>query len=451
MVTSTPVESVSLAMNNGCDLNCGNLFYYLKQAVEEGRVSEERLDEAVVNLFTTRMKLGVFDYKGDNPYDKITYDIVDGEAMRELNLKAALKSAVLLKNEGLLPLNKEKIKTIGVIGPNANSRAALVGNYEGTAARYITVLEGIQDYLGDEVRVLTSEGCHLYKEKLSGLSAGPDRLAEVREICRLSDVVVVCLGLDATLEGEEGDTGNEYGSGDKPSLDLPRVQQEVLELVVDSGTPALLILLTGSAMAINYADENIAAIIQGWYPGAQGGKALAQIIFGEHSPEGKLPVTFYRSSEELPDFTDYNMNGRTYRYMQNEALYPFGYGLSYTRFAYENVRAKEGEITEEGVTITMTVKNTGRMAAAETVQAYVKVCREGTPNAQLKGIKKVWLAAGESAEVALHLPSAAFGLYNTEGVFEIAYSGVEVYVGGHAPDKRSAALTEQEVAKLIFA
>ncbi|MDR0220858.1 MAG: glycoside hydrolase family 3 C-terminal domain-containing protein, partial [Lachnospiraceae bacterium] len=273
MVTSTPVESVSLAMNNGCDLNCGNLFYYLKQAVEEGRVSVERLDEAVVNLFTTRMKLGVFDYSGGNPYDKITYDIVDSEAMRELNLKAALKSAVLLKNEGLLPLDKGRIKTLGVIGPNANSRAALVGNYEGTAARYITVLEGIQDYLGDSVRVLASEGSHLYKEKLSGLSAGPDRLAEVREICRLSDVVVLCLGLDATLEGEEGDTGNEYGSGDKPNLDLPRVQEEVLELVVDSGTPALLVLLTGSAMAINYADENIAAIIEGWYPGAQGGKA----------------------------------------------------------------------------------------------------------------------------------------------------------------------------------
>jgi beta-glucosidase len=190
--------------------------------------------------------------------------------------------------------------------------------------------------------------------------------------------------------------------------------------------------------------------MQGWYPGAQGGKALAKIIFGEHSPEGKLPVTFYRSSEELPAFTDYNMKGRTYRYMQNEALYPFGYGLSYTQFAYENVRAKEDQITEEGVTVTMTVKNTGRMAAAETVQAYVKVCCAGTPNAQLKGIKKVWLAAGESTEVTLHLPFEAFGLYNAEGVFEINKTGVEVYVGGHAPDKRSTALTGQEVARLAF-
>jgi beta-glucosidase len=447
MVTSTPVESVSMAMNNGCDLNCGNLFYYLKQAVEEGRVAEERINEALVNIFTTRMKLGVFDEPGNNPFDKITYDEVDSPAMRELNLQAALKSIVLLKNDGLLPLDKTKLKTIGVVGPNANSRAALVGNYEGTAARYITILEGIQDYVGDEVRVLTSEGCHLYKDKVAKLSDGNDRISEVQEICRISDVIVACLGLDATLEGEEGDTGNEYGSGDKPNLDLPGLQSKVLEEIVKSGKPAILILLTGSAMALNFADEHMSAVIQGWYPGAQGGKAMAQILFGANSPEGKLPVTFYRSLDDLPDFSDYNMKGRTYRYMTYDALYPFGYGLSYTDFSYEDVKVSADVVTENGVEISAVVRNDGKVKATETVQIYVKICREGTPNAQLKGIRKINLNPGEAKEVKIHLPREAFGLYNEDGVLEIDGDAC-IYVGGQAPDKRSAELTGRKCIEL---
>lgn len=453
-VTSTPVESVSMAMNNGCDLNCGNLFHYLKQAVEEGRVLEERLDEALVNLFTTRMKLGVFDKKGDNPYDSITYDVVDSFEMQKLNLKAALKSVVLLKNDGLLPLKPtaSNIKTIGVIGPNANSRAALVGNYVGTASRYITVLEGIQDYVGsnfDGIRIMASEGCHLYKEKTENLSDGNDRISEVKEICRLSDVVIACMGLDATLEGEEGDTGNEYGSGDKPNLNLPGLQQDVLEVIAASNKPVILVVLAGSAMALNFAEENIAAIIQGWYPGAQGGKALAQIIFGDFSPEGKLPVTFYRDLNELPDFTDYNMQNRTYRYMKGKALYPFGYGLSYSDFSYEDVKIAEDNLTAAGADISLTVRNTGKITAAETVQAYVKICREGTPNPQLKGIRKVTLSPGEATEVKIHLPKEAFGLYNNDGIMEIQ-GKAEIYIGGQAPDLRSEELTGKKVTKLTL-
>ena len=312
MVTKTPVESVSVAMNNGCDLNCGILFHYLKDAVEQGLVKEERLDEALINLFTTRMKLGVFDKLEDNPFNKIPYSVVDSTPMQVLNRRAAEKCVVLLKNENdLLPLDKSKLKTVGVIGPNANNRRALIGNYEGTASRYWTVLEGLQDYLGEEVRVMTSEGCHLYREKVQGLGAVNDRLAEVRGVCAESDVIIACMGLDAGLEGEEGDAGEEYGSGDKPDLNLPGLQQQILEEIHSCGKPVVLVLLSGSALAVNWADEHVPAIIQGWYPGAQGGKAIADILFGEKSPEGKLPVTFYRSTEELPAFTDYSMKGRT--------------------------------------------------------------------------------------------------------------------------------------------
>lgn len=440
-VTGGALESVAMAMNNGCDLNCGQLFAYMTEAVQQGMVSEERLDEALVNLFTARMKLGVFDEKGSTPYDDIPYTVVDSSEMKALNLKAAEKCITLLKNEdNILPLDKTKLKTIGIIGPNADNRKALVGNYEGTASRYYTISEGIQDYVGDEVRVLFSEGCHLYKDKISELSQGSDRLAEVKSICDASDVVILCLGLDSGLEGEEGDQGNQYASGDKPGLDLPGKQQELLETVYESGKPVVLVLLSGSALAVTWADEHIPAILQGWYPGAQGGKAIARVLFGDKNPEGRLPVTFYRSTEELPEFTDYSMKGRTYRYMENEALYPFGYGLSYTDFTYSNVRVSSDFIKEEGISVSAVLTNTGDVEGTETVQVYVKACREGTPNPQLKGIRKVSLKPGESKEVTVTLPLEAFALYDEQAVNRVEAGEYCVYMGGSQPDERSSQL-----------
>lgn len=445
-VTASAVESVSLAVTNGCDLNCGNLFIYVKEAVEKGMIAEERVDEALVHLFTTRMKLGLFDEKGKTPYDDIPFTVVDSKEMQELNLKAAEKCIVLLKNEGgLLPLDKSKIKTIGVIGPNADNRKALVGNYEGTASRYYTISEGIQDYVGEDVRVLVSEGCHLYKERISNLSMGKDRDSEVKAVCEASDVVVMCLGLDAGLEGEEGDESNQYASGDKPNLNLPGRQQEILEVAYASGKPIVLVLLSGSALAVNWADEHIPAIIQGWYPGAQGGKAIAKVLFGEKNPEGRMPVTFYRTLEELPEFTDYSMKGRTYRYMKNEALYPFGYGLSYTEFEYKDVSVSSNIIGENGIVLKAVVSNTGSREGTETVQAYVKADREGTPNAQLKGICKVTLKPGESREVAIKLPLSAFALYDEEAVNRVGAGKYLVYIGGTQPDARSEKLTGKKV------
>ena len=448
-VTSGPLESVSLAMNNGCDLNCGELFLYLAEAVKQGMVSEERLDEALVNLFTARMKLGVFDEKGSTPYDDIPFTVVDSKEMQQLNLEAAEKCITLLKNEDhLLPLDKSTIKTIGIIGPNANNRRALVGNYEGTASRYYTISEGIQEYVGDDVRVLLSEGCHLHFDSISNLSKGRDRISEVKGVCDESDVVILCLGLDSGLEGEEGDTGNQYASGDKPNLNLPCKQQEILEVAYASGKPVILILLSGSALAVTWADEHIPAIIQGWYPGAQGGRAIARILFGEKNPEGRLPVTFYRTTEELPDFTDYAMKGRTYRYMENEALYPFGYGLSYTDFTYSTPSLSSDTITEDGITISAVLMNDGKREGTETVQVYVKALREGTQNAQLKGIKKVTLQPGEKREVSVKLPLSAFALYDEEAVNRVGMGEYLVSIGGNQPDKRSEKLTGKKVATM---
>ncbi len=449
-VTATPVESVSLAMNNGCDLNCGTLFLYLKQAVEEGMVDEKRIDEAVVNLFTSRMKLGVFDEKGANPYDNIPYTVVDSPEMRRMNEQVAERCVVLLKNENqTLPLQKDKIRTIGVIGPNADNRRALVGNYEGTASRYVTVLEGIQDYVGDDVRVLYSEGCHLYKDRTSGLAQENDRASEVRGVCRESDVVIAVMGLDASLEGEEGDTGNEYGSGDKPNLDLPGLQRDILKIAKESGKPVILVLLTGSAMAVTWEDENLDAIVQGWYPGAQGGAAIARILFGDANPEGKLPVTFYRTAEELPAFEDYSMKGRTYRYMKQDALYPFGYGLSYTDYTYADAMLVSDDIRgEKGVVLQAQVTNAGAVDGIETGQVYVGLEREDAPNPQLKKIVKVPLKAGETKKIEAVLPRETFMLYDEKGEHVLNPGTYHIYVGGSQPDARSRELTKKEVCHL---
>ena len=449
-ITKSEKESAAMAMNNGCDLNCGCAFRSLRDAVKGGYVEESRLDEAVTRLMETRLKLGMFEEEGTVPFDRISYDRVDTPQNRALNLKIAEKSLVLLKNENnLLPLDLEKIGAIGVIGPNAASRKALVGNYEGTASRYVTVLEGIQDYVGDRARVFYSEGCPLYGDKTSGLTAAADRLSEVKAVCEASDVVVAVMGLDADIEGEQGDAGNEFASGDKPDLNFPGLQPEVLRIAAESGKPVILVSLTGSAMAFAWEDAHIPAILQAWYPGAQGGHAVARVLFGESCPEGKLPVTFYRTMEELPEFTDYSMKGRTYRYMQQDALYPFGYGLSYTRFELGEAKALPENIEAGGcVQLDVSIQNTGAMAGGQTVQVYVKALREGTPNPQLKGLKKVFLKPGEETRVTIFLPDTAFALYDEEGRRMLEAGEYAVFVGMQQPDGRSEALTGQKPRRI---
>ena len=462
-------------MTNGCDINCGNLFEYLLQAVGKGYTTEERIDEALTNVLTTRFKLGILDEdangnfvsgyntESDNPYASIDYTHVDSYASKEINLRMSEESIVLLKNDGnLLPINKNNISTVGVIGPNADNRKALVGNYEGTSSEYVTVLEGIRREVENSgTRVYASNGCDLFKPKVEPLGERSDRLAEVKAVCDVSDVIIAVMGLDASLEGEEGDTGNAYGSGDKPNLLLPGLQQEVLDTIAASGKPAVLVVLAGSALALDKASTQFKAIIQGWYPGAQGGTAIANVIFGKKNPEGHLPLTFYSEKNTLPEFTDYNMKGRTYRYMTEEPLYPFGYGLSYTDFdivptqivagpdAYRSVDGKLDDrhiyfkSGSDSIDITVKVSNKGSMAGAATVQAYVDYTAlnvAGAPVRQLKGLKKVHLDAGEEKEVVISLDEKAFGLYDENGEWKLNPGNYTVYIGNSQPDKRSEEL-----------
>jgi beta-glucosidase len=441
-VTDGPVQSAAMAMENGCDLNCGKMFFYLQKAVEDGLLSEKTLDAAVTRLLMTRMKLGLFEDKNDIPFATIDYHNVDTASMRKLNLEVAKKTVVLLKNqEEILPLQKSKIKTLGVIGPNANSRNALVGNYEGTASRYVTILEGLQDYLGEEVTVRYSEGCHLYLEHVSDFGICNDRLSEVKAVCEESDVIIACFGLDSSIEGEEGDPNNKYASGDKTSLELPGIQQQVLKAICDSGKPVILVMLSGSSLSIGEEEQRVKAILQAWYPGAQGGRAVAELLFGERSPEGKLPVTFYDSINDLPEFTDYAMENRTYRYMDKEALYPFGYGLSYTTFTLNEVEFIRKQ--EEGISVIIRseVINTGAMEGAQTLQVYIKAPYEKAPKYQLKGLKKINLHSGESKKVEIVLEQDAFCTYDEDGIKKLYSGEYRIYIGFNQPDSRSIALT----------
>lgn len=436
-VTDNPVDTAAMALNNGCDFNLGVVFPHLIEAVKEGKVSIERIDEALERVLMTRMKLGILGDVKDNPYDDIPYSVVDSKEMRELNEKTAEKCIVLLKNkDNVLPLNKNIIKTIGVIGPNANNRRSLDGNYEGTASRYITVLEGIQDYAGEDIRVLYSEGCHFFRDQINPMAYKNDRIAEIKEICDESDVVIAVMGLDGTLEGEEGDTGSDYGKGDKPYLYLPGIQRDVLKIAKESGKPVILVNMTGSAMTLNWEDENLDAVIQGWYPGARGGKAIAKLLFGEANFEGRLPITFYKTMEELPDYTDYSMKNRTYRYMKNEALYPFGYGLSYTEYEYSDLLVT---VNDDKVNIKITVKNIGGMDGTETVQVYIGAREEWAPNPQLKKIKKVTLKKGEAKDIEIKLTKEAFEVFDESGTAVLSNT-YEIYVGGAQPDIRSEKL-----------
>ncbi len=451
-ITDSAEESVALAVNNGCDLNCGSIYPHLIQAVADGLVTEAQITESVVRLFTTRMKLGEFDAAENIPYSKIPFTAVNTKEMKALNLEVAKKCLVLLKNkDNMLPIDKSSIKTIGIIGPNADSRRALVGNYEGTASRYTTIQQGIEEYLSDtDVRIFASEGCHLHLDRIQGLAEENDRLAEVKAVCEESDVVIACFGLDSSLEGEEGDTGNQFASGDKVGLKFPGLQEDTIRVIAESGKPVILIVLAGSALDLRYADENIPAVIQGWYPGAEGGRAVAELIFGEYSPEGKLPLTFYRSDEDIPDFEDYSMKGRTYRYMSVDALYPFGFGLSYTDFELENIVADTNIITKNGVSVTATVKNTGNYDGGAVIEAYIKANRQGTPNAQLKNIKKVQLKKGEAKEITLNIPQEAFALWGEDDNFAVLKGEYTLYVGFSQPDNRSCELMGKRPCEIKF-
>lgn len=406
-VTSDFIESASLALKKGCDVNCGCSYAYILQAYNEGRVTGEEIDRSVRKLFEIRIALGMFD---KTALDNIPYTAVDSSEHNANSREAAEKSMVLLENDGILPLDGRKIRTIGVIGPAADSREALKGNYYGTASCYTTFLQGIQEECDKNIRVLYSEGCDYTKDRCECLAMAGDRISEAVITAENSDVVILCVGLNEHIEGEEGDTGNEYASGDKETLMLPESQQRLIKAVLDTGKPTVVVLSAGSS--VNIGDNRANALICTWYSGPHGGKALADILFGRISPSGKLPVTFYKDTDRLPDFTDYSMKNRTYRYIENNenVLYSFGYGLTYSDFECVITAAIDDE---NGKTITVRAENTGSVDSGEVIQLYIHADDENAPlNPWLCGIQRIFLKAGETDCFDIHIENDSFDIYS---------------------------------------
>lgn len=431
-ITNKPSESAALALNNGCDLNCGNTYLCILAALKEKLITEKDMREACVRLMCTRMKLGILERSDSKAkdktsiYDSISYMENDTPANNLLSLKAARESIVLLKNNGVLPLKKNELTTIGVIGPTASSVAVLEGNYNGTASEYITNLRGIQNEF--EGRVLYSEGAHLYMDRISNLAKADDRMAEARIVTKNSDIIILCLGLDASIEGEEGDTGNMFASGDKISLYLPDSQVKLYENVIETAKKynkkVVAVINAGSALDLTYLNENADAIVHCWYSGAKGGQALADVLFGKVNPSGKLPVTFYKEGQ-VPEFKDYSMKGRTYRYLKEEPLYPFGYGLSYTNFEYSNItlnkiyenpskNASFEELNKGIISINFDIKNTGKYSGDEVALVYVDKLSnekgdvpglnpENQPIKSLCGFKRVTIDSNDVQKVSIEV------------------------------------------------
>ncbi len=445
-VTETPEQSVKLALEMGCDVNCGCTYQRILDAVAEGILDEKYIDRSCIRLFTTRFLLGLFD---KTELDDIPYSKVECKEHIDLSHRATKESVVLLKNDGVLPLDKNVTKKVAVIGPNANNRTSLIGNYHGTSSRYITVLEGIQDELGDEGRVFYSEGCHLWQDRIEFLSkeGQPDLLAEARAVCDEADVVVLVVGLDEILEGEEGDAG----PGDKVDLLFPRPQRILMDTVFSTGKPVILVNMCGSAMDLREADEKAAAILQAWYPGARGGKDVADIIFGNVSPSGKLPLTFYESSDDLPDIKDYSMKNRTYRYFEGTPLYPFGFGLTYSDCCVNTMSVDKAEGEFDGVNVTVNVKNNGSVDTEEVVQIYIKdeEFELAVRNFSLCGFKRISLKAGEEKTVTVKVDKKAFTSVDADGNREIFSKKFTLYAALSQPDSRSEELTGHKALSAV--
>ena len=415
-IVNTQEQAAALGIRRGCDLNCGSVYQRaLKTAVSQGLIGIKEIDLSVYRLMLARMKLGMFDPIDQVPYAQIPFELNNRKAHDDLALKMAQKSMTLLKNDGILPLNKNFIKKIAVIGPNADNINALRGNYYGTPSNPVTVINGIKAKFGPEIELVYHKGVSLVtNQNKDSLVLSEKILKDIES----ADVAIFVGGLDATWEGEESNemrskNGIEgFFGGDRTKIELPEVQLNALKAMKKTSTPVVFVLLAGSAISFNGLEQELDGILAAWYPGQRGGDAIADVLFGNYNPAGRLPVTFYSSTSELPNFEDYNMragNGFTYRYYNGNAMYPFGHGLSYTKFKYSNLTINKTILNNsDEVFITVSIENIGELDGEEVVQLYVKDTESTTwmPHKQLRGFKRILLKKGEKKMVEFKLSAS---------------------------------------------
>jgi beta-glucosidase len=561
-------EAVALSVKMGTDLCCGNCYSKLLDAVKSNLITEEEINISVKRLFKARFLLGMFDNPDKVPYSKISYSVVNCQKHNDLSFEAALKSIVLLKNDGLLPLN-DNYKKIAVIGPNANDIEVLLGNYNGTPSNPVTILEGIKKKVSNKAEVVYEQGCNLVssllhfevipkecfftedgnqglvaeyfsekdfegkplftkidesinfnwwndspdnrlnrldfsvkwsgyiipkysgyyqfdlkeqdnlkfyfnnklviykKEQLNNftvkLEAGnkykiivempsykrdnfiqllwaydnPNLLEDAIKLAKESDLIILSLGLSPIIEGEEMDVNLPgFYKGDRTNIELPDTQMNLMKVLYALKKPIVLVLLTGGAISLEWANENINAILLAGYPGQRGGDAVAEVLWGGFNPSGRLPITYYKSTNQLPPFKDYNMKGRTYRYLDDIPLYPFGFGLSYTKFLYSNLKlSKERIKPDEVLFVSIEVQNIGDLLGDEVVQLYIKDLKSNyeVPKISLKGFNKVHLLPSEKKIIEFKIKPEYLSLIDDENERVIEPGQFEIFVGGVQP------------------
>jgi beta-glucosidase len=441
----TAEKAAALSIKAGTDLSCGPEYGSLKKAIEMGYITEYELDISLKRLFEARFRLGLFDPPSKVKYSNISASDYNSEANRKLAREVAQQSIVLLKNEnGILPFSG-KIKNIVVVGPYANDTSVLLGNYNGIPSQPVTLLEGIRKRAAKNAKVVYSQGVE--RPEIQALNGGnnlPESnplFAKAITAAKNADVVVFAGGISPNLEGEEMDVKVPgFAAGDRTDLELPKSQLQLLEALKTLGKPIILVLTNGSALAINWAKENANAIVETWYPGEEGGNALADVLFGDYNPAGRLPVTFYKSVNDLPAFEDYSMAGRTYKYFGGEALYAFGYGLSYTSFEYKSSKPKASSyLTNDTITLSITVSNTGKYDGDEVVQVYTKQPEELKNQAikSLVAFQRVHFIKGETKEVNIQIPVSRLRHFDLNiNNYSVAKGNFELLIGSASDDIR---------------
>lgn len=445
-VTKDAAESAALAITHGCDLGCDHVFNEIPEAIARGLMTEADVDRALEHSLITRFKLGMFDPPEEVPYASITTDVVSSDEHRRLAYQAAAESVVLLKNKNnILPI-KPSTKKIFVTGPTATSMEVLLGNYYGFNERMITLLEGITGRIPEGMGMEYTAGAMLKHPR------------EIKETWAVdmgqkSDFAIVCCGQSSFLEGEEGESLLSPQNGDRESISLPAVQVEYIKELALSGTRIVLVVTGGSPIALGEVDEFVDAIVFIWYPGMEGGRAVADVLFGDASPSGKLPLTFPKSLEQLPAFDDYSMKGRTYRYMTEEPLYPFGFGLSYSRFEYSDLKLDRADVPTGGsINVRLMLHNSGPADAAEVVQFYLSDLKASTvvPVSHLVGFERIQLAAGESRVINFILTPEMMSFYNDDGKLTLEPGAFKLEVGACSPGKRGQELGAPAPVTAVF-
>jgi len=446
--TSPDAESAATdAVLHGTDVECGNVTYRsLAKAVQDGKLKEKDIDASLKRLFTIRFRLGMFDPVEMVKYAQVPVSALESQPHKDHALKMARESIVLLRNKkNLLPLSKE-IKKIAVLGPNADNGNTQLGNYNGQPSLVTTVLQGIKDKLKDTTKIFFSRATNFVDTTDIDFSKLIDSVKD-------ADVLIYVGGIYPRLEGEEMKVSQQgFSGGDRTTIALPTVQTNFLKALKGAGKPIIFIMMTGSAIAIPWEAEHIPAIINAWYGGQSAGTAVADVLFGDYDPSGRLPLTFYKTDDDLPSFEDYSMSNRTYRYFKGEALYPFGFGLSYTTFKYSDLHLSKSTINKnESVKAEVSVSNTGKYKGDEVVQLYI--AHEGisyAPLQALKGFKRIALLPGQSQKVSFQIAPELLQLVDDKGHSRFIQGKVRIVVGGSSPSKKNEELGAAKATKVIL-